>query len=60
MELEKIGGLSRREFGVMISRSTVHAIRGVIDRVKQSKTGWLAVMALDIRNAVNSVACNTI
>lgn len=59
-ELEKKGGLSERQFGFRKGRSTINAIKMVVDRVVNSKKRWVVVVALDIKNAFNSASWSRI
>lgn len=58
--IEIDGGLSQRQFGFRRGRSTVDAIKGVVDTANHIKNvplgskGYCALVTLDIRNAFNT------
>lgn len=55
-ELECKGGLSERQFGFRKGRSTVQAINLIVQIVKTTKEKWVALVALDIKNAFNTAS----
>lgn len=54
LEVAKSGGLSSRQFGFVKGKSTTHAIRAVVNKIKESEMRWAVTVALDIKNAFNS------
>lgn len=50
------GGFSPRQFGFVKGASTVHAVKTVVDRAANSRKTWVALIALDVKNAFNSAS----
>lgn len=59
-ELNRNGGLSNMQFGFVKGKSAVHAIRTVVEKVKTTKTKWVAAVSLDIKNAFNTASWSKI
>lgn len=53
-ELNRKNGLSSMQFGFVKNKSTVHAIREIVSRVRFSRKKWVGMVCLDIKNAFNS------
>lgn len=58
--LVESGGLSDNQYGFVEGRSTVHAIRAVVQKTINSKEKWVAMVAIDIKNAFNSASWSRI
>lgn len=54
-EIEVGGGLSERQHGFRKGFSTVGAINAIVDAARSTTNKWFIVIALDIKNAFNSV-----
>lgn len=59
-ELERNGGLSERQFGFRRGRSTVDAVKTVVEAAKRCRRRWFMVVALDVQNAFNSAVWSVI
>lgn len=55
-QIEENGGFNDRQFGFRKGRSAIHAVNTLADRVRNTKAKWVAMVALDIKNAFNSVS----
>ncbi|MGP1906151.1 MAG: RNA-directed DNA polymerase [Candidatus Hodgkinia cicadicola] len=53
-ELEEQNAISKYQYGFRKGRSTTDAMRWVVDRAKQSKSKWVALILIDIKNAFNT------
>lgn len=54
LELEEKKSLSDYQFGFRRGRSTVDAVKWVTDKANNSKSKWVLLILLDIKNAFNS------
>lgn len=53
-ELEEKNGISKYQYGFRKGRSTIDAVKWVVDRTKESKSKWVALILIDIKNAFNT------
>lgn len=58
--IEDKGGLAPNQYGFRRGRSTIHAIQEVINAAKVSRKRWVTMIAIDVRNAFNSIGWDDI
>lgn len=59
-ELSKLDELSKKQFGFVKGKSTTHPAKETVNMVKASKAKWVALIALDVKNAFNSASWSRI
>lgn len=53
-EIEGNGGLSPRQYGFRKGRSTIDAVKRVVDTASESRKKWVVLVTVDIKNAFNT------
>lgn len=54
------GGLSDKQYGFWKGRSTIKAVHQVISKVTESRSKWITMISLDVKNAFNSAVWSKI
>lgn len=55
-ELEQKSAISERQFGFRSGKSTIHAVRWVDNKVKETRQKWCMLVAIDVKNAFNTAS----